>query len=341
MKRQFVALDGLRGVAALAVLFCHAKDLPVWKLLPGAALAVDLFFVLSGFVLAHAYEDRLRSGMSAPEFMLRRYIRLWPLYAVASAIGLAAILLEPISRLSLVASVFFGAFLLPVPHDRLSMRWTATHPFVMPAWSLFWELVANLIFALLAPILSSRVLGAVIALGAVLLVGGQVYYDGFDKGFLIREAPAGLCRVIYTFFAGVAVYRLWKARPPKALPVWLFPVGLATMLVFPFPLLAPLVGFPALVYLAASSEPSGLTKSLFAQLGLSSYAVYVLHEPILYLARQLGMQGVWAWSGLVVAIVVLSLLLDRLYDAPVRRWLERVLLRPWLPRRRYAQALTE
>jgi peptidoglycan/LPS O-acetylase OafA/YrhL len=85
-RHQFVLLDGLRGVAALAVVVTHA--LYFFPPTPMAYLAVDFFFMLSGFVLAHAYGERLRQGMTAGRFMAIRLIRLYPLYALGSALYL-------------------------------------------------------------------------------------------------------------------------------------------------------------------------------------------------------------------------------------------------------------
>jgi peptidoglycan/LPS O-acetylase OafA/YrhL len=98
-KRTFVTLDGLRGIAALAIVARHAPVLfnsvsiyvqsDIGKptaLFFESYLAVDFFVALSGFVLAHAYGQRLRGGMPASEFMTVRLIRLYPLYLLALTI---------------------------------------------------------------------------------------------------------------------------------------------------------------------------------------------------------------------------------------------------------------
>ena len=88
---RFTGLDGLRGLAALAVFGAHVPDPLLRDALPGCDLAVDLFFALSGFVLAHAYFERLRKGMGVGTFFKRRVIRLYPLYALGTIISLSIV----------------------------------------------------------------------------------------------------------------------------------------------------------------------------------------------------------------------------------------------------------
>jgi peptidoglycan/LPS O-acetylase OafA/YrhL len=83
---QFATLDGLRGVAAIAVTSLHFRFELGKFLLPHSYLAVDFFFVLSGFVLAYAYEDRLSEGMKPIQFLRLRVIRLYPLYLIGTLI---------------------------------------------------------------------------------------------------------------------------------------------------------------------------------------------------------------------------------------------------------------
>ena len=92
-KQTFAALDGVRGIAALAVMMFHIAWWPHFgRPFPSAYLAVDLFFALSGFVVAHAYSPRLSQGMSPWGFLRLRVVRLWPLYALGLAVGVAAVI---------------------------------------------------------------------------------------------------------------------------------------------------------------------------------------------------------------------------------------------------------
>jgi peptidoglycan/LPS O-acetylase OafA/YrhL len=121
---RFATLDYLRGVAALAIVLLHFRYGLGVKLLPYGYLAVDFFFVLSGFVLAHAYEERLLAGMTPADFMRARLIRLYPLYAIGTVIIIAAVTLSgelhwanPMSTVTVLSAMAF------LPDPRLETRW--------------------------------------------------------------------------------------------------------------------------------------------------------------------------------------------------------------------------
>ncbi len=105
---KFTVLDGLRGVAALCVVQTHTQDLLLGDTLPTAYLAVDLFFLLSGFVLAHAYEERLRQGMTLHRFMLARLVRLYPLYLAGIAIAVPLAVLDMLEPVLAAQAFLFG-----------------------------------------------------------------------------------------------------------------------------------------------------------------------------------------------------------------------------------------
>jgi len=166
VHNRFLALDGLRGIAALAVFWSHLRGQPVWALTQ-AGIAVDFFFLLSGFVLAHAYELRLALPGGVRAFFRDRIIRLHPLLLLSMVPPALYFVLagvptrDPLPWLSLAA----GA--MPFPAFWVRHFPMLAFPYNTPSWSLFWELVVNLPFALLAPRLSTRMLlvltGALIA----------------------------------------------------------------------------------------------------------------------------------------------------------------------------------
>lgn len=86
-KPHYILLDGLRGVAALMVLVFHVFDVCSSNIIPHGYLAVDLFFVLSGFVIGYAYDDRWQQGLTAGQFFRRRLIRLHPMVLVGGLLG--------------------------------------------------------------------------------------------------------------------------------------------------------------------------------------------------------------------------------------------------------------
>jgi peptidoglycan/LPS O-acetylase OafA/YrhL len=335
-RRQFEALDGMRGLAALLVLNLHIEGGAFDKLIPHAYLAVDFFFALSGFVLAHAYEARLREGMGLAEFMARRYIRLWPLFAISMAIGLAVKLAEtPPSRGALAVHVGLGLLFLPqalfqvLPFASKGPVWPVINA---PAWSLTLELFANLIYGLIARFLNKWVLGAILGASAAAMVAIWLKFHtlDLDATYGVGEYPPAIARVMWSFFAGVAVYRFWRFRPAIQLPVALAGLALCLMLFFPPELAWVLLGFPVLIYFAASAEPRGAMGGLCRQLGAASYAVYVLHWPIIaglqHFMPILPIDSPWTTVVIYSLVVPLALLLDRVYDRPARRWLEKRLL---------------
>lgn len=176
-KQHFAVLDGLRGTAALLVVIFHVQGITVVfegskVLLHHAPLAVDFFFMLSGFVIGYAYDDRW-VRMSLRQFLTLRLVRLHPMLVLGMVLGLASYLLDPfagslqqvpVERLIAV----FALGLLALPSMTLPNRWTDTHPLNGPAWTLFQEYLGNIAYALVLRKLETRRL-AILAAGAGLL----------------------------------------------------------------------------------------------------------------------------------------------------------------------------
>jgi len=351
--RNFVTLDGLRGVAALAIAVRHAPFL--WErgypltVLSESYLAVDFFFVLSGFVLAHAYGPRLSEGMGFRQFITVRLIRFSPLYWLSALLGFAA------AAGGFLALGLSGAWLQALLRNLVfALLWlpTAFYPAALfplnsPAWSLLQELIANALLVWTRTSLKRCIpLVAAAAVGLAVAVGFGWFGFGaasgaMDAGSGWASFPAGLLRALYSFFAGSVTYRLWqsgKPRPP--LPPLLPAALLCAILILPAPaafpaaydLLVTLLGFPLLVYLAAGTAPARRLAALFAWLGRVSYGVYVLQMPL-----YVGISYFAGWraggdrfihsdfhAGLaVLALLVLATLLDRYYVVPFRRFLTR------------------
>ncbi|HVY88691.1 MAG TPA: acyltransferase [Hyphomonadaceae bacterium] len=346
---RFVGLDGLRGIAAILVLACHVPNSFFIGVAPNAYLAVDLFFVLSGFVLAYAYQQRLSSGMSVVRFMQLRLVRLYPLYILGSLVGVAAVLAGtqaidgPAFVTSLVAALLFLPSPLPLPPSHFA------YPFNFPAWSLFFELFINVVFAIVMPRFGRRGLIVTMAIGLVALVGLAIGIHGLNAGSLLRNFVGGFGRVIFSFFCGVALYGLQtSAKFPKfTLPVWLPVAMLLGLFVTPaspamrpvFDFLANAVFFPLIVLAGANTAPKGVTARTFAVLGLASYGFYVLQMPLIMsldvllpasLGRDLGSFGPAGTIAVAVALFLLALAADAFYDAPVRNWLQKKLRSPRL-----------
>src|SRR5258708_15022901 len=143
-RKRYITLDAMRGIAALFVVARHFSGLH------GAAdpqfsfLAVDLFFLLSGFVLSFSYDQRFAAGMPPATFLVKRIIRLYPLYLLGMALGIALGLSDAIRHRpgatgmgAFLVQALTGLVILPSPtwHSRPD-----PFPFLIPAWSPFLEL---------------------------------------------------------------------------------------------------------------------------------------------------------------------------------------------------------
>ncbi len=332
--RAYRTLDGLRGAAALIVVTRHTGDVVPRNLCPESFLAVDLFFLLSGFVVALAYEQRLLAGQSLWSFMKTRLIRLYPLYALGLGPGLVARMASggAASAGFLVQAVVIGLLMLPA----VPPLPTGSSTLDGPTWTLAPELLVNLVYATLVRRLDRRTLWVIVALGAAGLVASEAVYGSLDGGWSVDRFPLLAARLAFSFFLGVAMYRRRPPRRVGALAAWACLVALGLCLaVHPpeavrrlFELGAVTLLFPAIVATAVRREPGRVGDAVFGFLGTVSYAVYVLHQPLgtltgAMLARLHGPARptpVTA-TAFLAAIVLAAALADKLYDQPVRRWL--------------------
>ena len=335
---RFVVLDGLRGIAAFAVIADHVPSELVRSLIPGRYLAVDFFFVLSGFVLCHAYGSRLKSEIRTLGFLRLRLIRLYPLYLLALLLGcllnaymsVAGYNNIALSDLTLVTAI--SLLFLPVPS---AASWTdLVYPLNPPSWSLFSELVANLVYAAIAPWLSFRVLLAVLAVSGIAVLHLVPNEPDLGAGWKLTDIHIGIARAMFGFFAGIAIYRARERLRVPEVPVW-FAIGLfAAVLCLPVPeagrrwfdAAACLLFMPLVILTVQNARASGWVASVASWLGLVSYGVYVLHEPIFFwlnsLNGYLGTSDIFKFIDFPVTVVVSAIaawLATRLYDGPARR----------------------
>jgi peptidoglycan/LPS O-acetylase OafA/YrhL len=347
-KDHFIALDGLRGVAALVVLVMHRGR---WWYPPGGFLghgylAVDFFFLLSGFVIAFAYDQRMASGLSVVRFMALRLIRLYPLILAGLLLGALwpAIQLARGAHAAPEPAEFAANFvrgLVLIPDHTAAGPGDSIFPLNGPTWSLFFELVANLTYALIGRRLTVKVLAVIVAgSGAVMIY--LAFHGGVDVGGLPRNVLGGLPRTALGFFGGALLYRVvvaaevrgWRA-PALPAPFVTTAILLVALLATPgrlswnpwFCLFTLMIAFPALVTLAAAPGIARGHGAKFCKLaGDLSYPVYVLHYPLYVLIGGLGLQMakvplVTPWIGLASAvfIVACAYAVLKLYDEPLRR----------------------
>jgi len=309
-------LNGMRGIAAFAVVALHYSQ-PGWNLAPGGYLAVDLFFLLSGVVIAAAYDPRIAAGMTATEFMRVRLIRLYPMYLLGLigcvALGsLAYAMTAPILGLQLL--------MLPAPphHGDLSL-----YPAMQVAWSLLFELLVNLLFVTLHRWLTTPVLLITVAVAGIGLAFAATAHGTIDGGYLWSSVHLGLLRVLFAFPLGVLVWR-HRARLRLRLSPWLvLPLIPLACALEPeqraiYELLIAILGWPLLVIGASNARAAW---PWLDWLGRLSYPVYCLH--IMFRSGTLAphsVAGAWATAG---AVLVMAWAAERFYDTSVRAWIAR------------------
>ncbi|WP_395393420.1 acyltransferase [Novosphingobium sp. BL-8A] len=328
--RYFDGLDGLRGVAALAVVVHHSHRILGFQPLPHGYLAVDFFFILSGFVIAHAYQAKLASNMSLVQFAKARFDRLYPMLflgIVAGGVGFS--FRQGVAWIDVAPAMAAQLVLLPAPflHGPDATMW-ALNP---PAWSLFWEVAASLAFALFLARASDRALRWLwLGFAACLIVVG-FRWTMVSVGFEAKNALCGIPRTGVSFTLGVILWRAfdagamdrWMRRPSLAM------VALLLLGVFAIPqptavvdAILVLVVLPLLLIAGVLSLNSSC---LWNWLGRVSYPLYLIHFPVLFvfqafLLRGAGLAERFAWFAiyLVVALIA-ALLITVLWDEPVRR----------------------
>ena len=318
LHSRFETLDGLRGVAAVCVMLHHyAGDAPYY-LLKNANIAVDFFFILSGFVIAHSYGNRLQTGaMNAFEYISKRFIRLYPMYIAGLLIGLLAFSCQQKAgiydcpRSFITSSFLLNFFYLPAFND-YELKDAATgdlgrsgvlFPSNPPAWSLFFEVVASLAFLLLVR-LNRRNLTLTVILSFALLALYGIYHAHAENRFAVDlemgwgkdNFLCGFPRVIFGFSYGILLYYLVhdeRFRAPRSLAgrfiksSFLLYVIVVLLFIFPkliyglYPAFVLVIAAPFLVYAGSIVSDLGAFELNTAKfLGWISYPVYCLHLPI-------------------------------------------------------------
>jgi peptidoglycan/LPS O-acetylase OafA/YrhL len=333
----------MRGVAAALIMIRHIPNMLVSAPFPQSYLAVDLFFVLSGVVIANAYEKKLLQGMSFWTFLKIRLIRLYPLYLLGIILTLVVAVLSPeYGVLGLIYHTTLSLFFLPNPDGLQGL-----FPMNGPVWSLFFEMVVNVFYALtLRYFASEKRLWMIIASCGIGLLICIVIQGSADVGWKLKSLPAGFFRVGFSFYAGVLINRWHRRRGDRVVGGWFSEYGsylliacITLLLVINPPkgaigisdALTILLFFPICVMFAVRQSPTGMTAKIFKLGGLASYAIYVLHVPTAKLFGDLFeilfqvelKPGLLAASIFSIIFISFCLLLDRFFDIPLRQRLRR------------------
>ena len=321
-KPHYVCLDGLRGVAALMVLVFHVFDACSANILPHGYLAVDFFFVLSGFVIGYAYDDRWKvpqkeGGLTIWTFFRRRLIRLHPMVLAGALVGFLAFMAAggqrwdgtPVPLGWTLVAFFCTMLMIPaLPGASTEVRGFGEYfPLNGPFWSLFYEYTGNILYALLLRRLSARWLGLVAAVSGAFVIQTTLECGYLGVGWSAADGGwwYGFVRMLFPYCVGMLMARHFRSLQVKHAFWW---CGLAIWCVGLLPVVggedAPwlnglldafcvIVVFPALVWLAASDvQSSSFTLGLSRRLGDLSYPLYAIHYPFMSLLFfRLGFDG--------------------------------------------------
>lgn len=305
-------LDGLRGVAALIVVVYHAVG-PGFHvtLFSRGYLAVDFFFMLSGFVLSHAYDHRFDAGLGWVSFIILRFRRLWPAMATGVMLGVAAAWggnMHPgLLAIRTVAALLF----VPLPLVAASL-------FLLNGvqWSLMFELFANALHAGPFKRATPAMLGRWLGLSIPLLFGVAYMHGDLAVGPISADWFGGFARVMVAYLLGMLLYRLWLrigVDAAKRDPFWPLAAMLAAMLVpasFPAgwwwvdPMIV-LGVFPAVLWLGATAAGGARWHGAASMGGAISYPLYAFHLPLLAVSERLGDQIGGAVDGLLKLAAVM------------------------------------
>ncbi|PSR56998.1 acyltransferase [Adhaeribacter arboris] len=341
-KQHFIVLDGLRGIAALAVVIFHFME---WvypdssrNFIGHGFLAVDFFFCLSGFVIGYAYDDRI-GKIGVMEFLKSRLIRLHPLVILGSVLGLLAFLLDPYAVYKGVYGtgkliLIFLCSVLHIPFPVMEDRAFNLYGLNAPSWSLFWEYLANIVYGLILYKLSSRYLTIL-----TLLAGAILCLVGYRAGNLLGGWSGGTfwdggARIAYSFSAGLFIYRSkWVIKNKLGF------IGLAFLLLLAFVMphfkwnwvvevLVVLFYFPLLVALGAGASLSTRVEKICVFSGNISYPLYMTHYAAIwvfgnyYTSHKPGTTELFVIVSIgTVLLVGVAYLVMVGYDIPVRRYL--------------------
>lgn len=296
-KPHFEILNGLRGVAAIVVVIFHFMEIVIAdfseNFIAHGYLAVDFFFCLSGFVVSYAYDNRIE-GMGLKTFIKLRLIRLQPLVVIGSVLGLFTFLFDPYGDLYAVygfkqtALIFITSMFL-IPYPVVSERYFNLFNLNAPSWSLFWEYVANFIYAVLLFKITRKLLTPLIIVAAAIL-----FYIGWGTGNLLggwNDATFfhGLARIAFSFLTGMLIFRT-NGIIKNTWGLW----GLSVLLMIAFlspynhewnGLVDPVIVvfyFPLIVSLGAGARLNRKHQKINSFLGDVSYPLYMVHYPFMW-----------------------------------------------------------
>lgn len=369
-KPHYELLDGLRGVAALLVVFYHifeglsfaAGDTLITTINHGY-LAVDFFFILSGFVIGYAYDDRWKRNMTLGNFFTRRLIRLHPMIIMGTIIGTITFCIQGsvqwdgshVATSAVMLALLAAMFFIPAyPGAGYDVRGNG-EMFSLngPSWSLFFEYIGNILYALFIHRLSNRGLAILVALSGIGLAWFALFdivgYGMLGVGWTLDGANfwGGMLRMLFPFSLGMLLSRHFRPIKTRG-AFWICSAVLLILFCIPYiegkspvclngvyELICIALVFPALVWIAASGKTTDKQSTRICRfLGDISFPLYAIHYPLMYLFyawliknKLYTFTECWQMAALVyTGSILLAYLCLKCYDEPVRKWLSRKFL---------------
>ena len=362
-KPHYELLDGLRGVAALLVIWYHVFEgfatSPIDQRFNHGYLAVDFFFILSGFVISYAYDDRWKTSMTIKDFIKRRLIRLHPMVVMGAVLGAITFYIQgcekwdgtQVSISMLMLAMLLNLFLIPaVPGSGHEVRGNGEmYPLNGPSWSLFFEYIGNLLYALCIRRMSTKALTVLVIFAGIGLASFAISnlsgfgHLGVGWSLLDYNLLGGFLRLLFSFSMGLLMSRVFKPVHIRG-AFWICSLTIAVLLSVPhiggtealwmngiYDSVCSIIIFPILVYLGASGKTTDKGTSRICKfLGDISYPLYIVHYPFMYLfyawvwGEKLTFSQTWPVAlGLFFGNILLAYLCLKLYDEPVRKWLSK------------------
>lgn len=353
-KPHYNILNGLRGVAAIMVVIFHLFEAFATSHLDQRInhgyLAVDFFFILSGFVIGYAYDDRW-DKMSVKDFIKRRLIRLHPMVVMGALIGAAMFYTQgcsvwDVSQVSigmLLVATLLNLFLIPATVGSEIRGVGEMYPLNGPSWSLFFEYVGNLLYVFIIRKLPTIALSVLVGVAGVALAWYAISYGDICVGYSLESSNfiGGSFRLLFSFSAGLLLSRVFKPTKVKG-AFWIGAIALIVVASIPriggaenmwmnglYDTFCVLAVFPLIVYLGASGNTTDKTSTRICKfLGDISYPLYMVHYPFIYLyfawVKNENLTFEQSLPGaitLVVGCIILAYLCLKLFDEPVRKYL--------------------
>lgn len=364
-KPRYEILDGLRGVAALTVVAFHLFEAhskgPLTQIINHGYLAVDFFYVLSGFVIGYAYDDRW-GKMTTWNFFKRRLIRLHPMVIMGTLIGAVCFYFGASSAFPMIGNtpvwkmllvMLAGLAMIPLLPSLDIRGWQETYPLNGPAWSLFFEYIANVLYALVIRKFSKNLLAVLVFAAACVTLHFSLTANGgtFIGGWALDgpQLRIGFTRLVYPFFAGLLLFQVGKLIRVKH-AFWACSLLVVSILAMPrigssqhlwmnglYEALCIILLFPLIVSMGAGGTLKGKHSTRICTfLGQISYPIYITHYPLIYIytswvvSKHIEMRQSYPVALLVYfSSIAIAFACLKLYDEPVRDWLKkRFLMNP-------------